>query len=79
MKTMPVSEFKAKCLRLMEEVRRTGEPIEITKRGKTIVVVSPPPSEKIDWTPGAFKDEIRIVGDIEVDLADLGVQWEAMR
>jgi prevent-host-death family protein len=78
MRSIPISEFKAKCLRLVEEVRRTGEPIELTKRGKAVAVVNPPGKDAIDWKPGAFKDQIRILGDIECDVADLGVQWEAL-
>ena len=41
MKTVPAGEFKAKCLRLMEEVSQTGEPLLITKRGKPLVKVEP--------------------------------------
>jgi len=36
MQTIKASEFKATCLRLMDEVSRTGEPIIITKNGKPI-------------------------------------------
>ena len=32
-RTIKATEFKAHCLRLMEEVARTGEEIVITKRG----------------------------------------------
>lgn len=76
MKTVSVTEFKAHCLRMIEEVRETQESIELTRRGKIVAVVTPPPrTEPIDWTPGAFKDSIKIVGDLD----DLGVEWEAMR
>ena len=76
MKTMNVTDFKAHCLSLIEEVRQTEEPIELTKRGVVVAVVNPPArKEEVDWTPGAFKDTVRIVGDLD----DLGVEWEAMR
>ena len=78
MKSVSISEFKAKCLGLVEEVNRTGEPIEVTKRGRPIAVVNPPARDVVDWKPGAFKDRIRIVGDIEVDLVELGVEVEAL-
>ena len=39
-----VSEFKATCLRLLEQVRQTGEPLEILKNGVPLAVVYPPPS-----------------------------------
>jgi prevent-host-death family protein len=43
MRTIKASEFKAKCLQLIDEVAASGEPIEITKRGKAMVhlVISP--------------------------------------
>lgn len=36
-----ISEFKAVCLRMLEEVRQTGEPIEILKNGEPLAIVSP--------------------------------------
>ena len=34
MKTIPAGQFKARCLRLMDEVRSTREPVLITKKGR---------------------------------------------
>jgi prevent-host-death family protein len=36
MRTIRASEFKAKCLQLIDEVAASGESIEITKRGKPV-------------------------------------------
>jgi prevent-host-death family protein len=33
---IPASEFKAKCLALLDQVRERGEPITVTKRGKVV-------------------------------------------
>jgi prevent-host-death family protein len=41
MKTMLVSEFKAKCIATLKEVQRTREPMLITLRGKPLVTVQP--------------------------------------
>jgi len=35
-RTMPAGEFKARCLRLMDEVKDTGISIVITKRGRPV-------------------------------------------
>lgn len=35
-RTMPISEFRAKCLALMDEVAETGVPIDITRHGKIV-------------------------------------------
>ncbi len=39
--TIAAGEFKAKCLKLMADVERTGQPLVITKRGKPIVRLMP--------------------------------------
>jgi prevent-host-death family protein len=41
MKRVSVSEFKARCLALVAEVRESGEPLLVTKRGQALVQVSP--------------------------------------
>jgi len=76
MKVVSATEFKTHCLRLMDEVNQTKEPLEVRKRGRAMVVLNPPP--EVDWTPGAFKGTLAEVGDICVDGAELGVRWEAM-
>ncbi len=40
------TEFKAKCLRLMEQVRRTRRPVSITKHGRVVAQLVPPPVEE---------------------------------
>lgn len=45
--TIKASEFKARCLALLDEVAETGRPLTVTKRGRLVarvVPVSPPPS-----------------------------------
>jgi prevent-host-death family protein len=34
--------FKARCLRLLDEVAETRQPLEITKRGQVVARVEPP-------------------------------------
>src|ERR1044071_7512548 len=40
-RTIKASEFKAKCLALMDEVERRGESVMITRNGKPIAELSP--------------------------------------
>lgn len=40
-RTIPASQFKAKCLALLDEVARTGETLVVTKRGKPVARVVP--------------------------------------
>jgi prevent-host-death family protein len=44
-KTLPASEFKAKCLELIDRVRETAEPITITKRGRIVARLFPAADE----------------------------------
>jgi prevent-host-death family protein len=71
------SEFKAKCLALMDEVADTGERIVITKNGKPLVDLVPhqPASPKKELF-GILKGEIEIVGDI---ISPIDVEWDALK
>jgi prevent-host-death family protein len=75
MKTIKASEFKARCLQLMDEVAKSGEPLLITKNGKPVsqlVPYRPKPSTLF----GAMKGTVTIQGDI---LSPLYEDWEALR
>lgn len=57
------SEFKAKCLQLMDEVAATGQEVIIMKRGNPVAKLTPyQHPHKAPW--GAGKGQIRILGDI---------------
>lgn len=57
------SEFKAKCLRLLDEAHATGNELIITKRGKPVARVVPIGAKRAS-TRGAWKGSVRIRGDI---------------
>lgn len=69
-------EFKAKCLRVMEQVAATGEPVVVTKRGVPIAELGP-----VRGAParlfGSLHGRIEIHGDIIAPVD--GVTWEAAR
>ena len=71
--TIRASEFKAKCLKLMDEVQRTGEAIIITKNGKPVARLEPVAPARRSLR-GLHKGEIEIRGDI---ISPLDVEWEA--
>lgn len=74
MKTIKASEFKARCLQIMDEVAATGEPVEITKNG--VPVAQLVPAKRIpDTLFGALKGSISIKGDI---IAPVDANWEAL-
>jgi prevent-host-death family protein len=71
---IPAAQFKANCLRLMDEVARRRTPIVITKRGKPIAKLVPVDDRPIDIF-GRMAGTIRIVGDIISPIDD--VEWTA--
>jgi prevent-host-death family protein len=83
MKRMTASKFKATCLILMDEVAHTGEPVEITKRGKCIVrLVALSAKETAPHTKrsifGAAKASILYLAPDE-ELLSTGAVWNATR
>jgi len=65
MQTIAISKFKARCLAILEEVRRTGEPVRVTRFGKPVAEIFPPaPSEDEGEWMGRWRGEMRIVGDV---------------
>jgi len=70
MKQMRASAFKAQCLKVMNDVQATGEPVIVTKRGKPVVKVIPVKPEKDDIF-GFMAGKAEIVGDIESPVAPL--------
>lgn len=78
MKQVSISEFKAKCLALLEMVRRTRQPIRITRHGKPVAEVVPPTAlqDRASWI-GSMKDS-KIIGDIISPASDED-EWEALR
>jgi prevent-host-death family protein len=77
MKLMRASVFKARCLRVMNDVQATGEPVIVTKRGKPVVKVVPVKPEKDDIF-GSMANDVKIVGDIEAPVVPLKY-WKIMR
>jgi len=75
MRTIKASEFKAKCLELMDEVTASGEQLVITKRGKPISLLAPYPDRSASLF-GRHRDSLKIRGDI---VAPIGETWDAER
>lgn len=64
MKTVLISEFKAKCIGLLKNVQKTKEPIVVTLRGEPIARVEPIEKPKKRVRLGALKGWMQIKGDI---------------
>jgi prevent-host-death family protein len=77
MKTMPAGQFKAKCLKVMDDVQSTREPVVITKKGRPVAKLVPA-EEQCNKLFGCMRDEIEIVGDIVSPVVPLE-DWEVLR
>jgi prevent-host-death family protein len=71
MQEVAISEFKAKCLAMLEQVRQTKKPLRVTRFGKPVAEIVPPSPDagKRDWL-GSMKHEMEIVGDIMSPVID---------
>jgi len=67
-----ISEFKAKCLSLLDEVSKTKTPLRVTRRGKAVADVFPaiPAQEEGTWM-GSLASEMEIHGDVVSPVIDL--------
>jgi prevent-host-death family protein len=79
MDEVSISEFKAKCLALLEQVRTTKKPLRITRHGKPVAEVVPSTvvQDRSSWI-GSMKDSTKILGDI-ISPANDPDDWEVLR
>lgn len=70
--TIGAGEFKAKCLRLIDEVAQWQEELIITKRGRPVARLVPMRPERALF--GAMAGSVTHKEDL---VAPIGDQWEA--
>ena len=77
MKEVAISEFKAKCLALLDEIEEHGGTITVTKRGRPVATVSAAKKTRWKSTAGKLAGQGRILGDIvNFDTSEL---WDVLR
>jgi prevent-host-death family protein len=76
-RVIPATEFKAKCLALLDQVDEQGDTIIVTKRGRPVATVKPAKQKRWKSPRGSWIGKVEIVGDIvNTDDSDL---WEMLR
>jgi prevent-host-death family protein len=70
---MKAGEFKAKCLKVMDRVKKTKRRVIITKRNKPVAQLTPIDEKEQDLF-GAMKGTIEILKDI---VAPIDESWDA--
>jgi prevent-host-death family protein len=68
------AQFKAQCLKLMDQVERTRKPIVITKHGRPVAQLAPVPGETRSLF-GYMKGTVRIEGNI---VAPIDTDWSVL-
>ena len=74
MRTVKASEFKAKCLEIMDEVAATGEPVLITKNDVPVSQLVPA-RRRPETLFGVLKGSVSIRGDI---IVPMDAEWDAL-
>jgi prevent-host-death family protein len=76
MEEIAISKFKATCLAVLERVRKTGQPIRVTRFGHPVAEITPPSSERRVPRLGTGAGTMVILGDIVGPISDES-EWEA--
>jgi prevent-host-death family protein len=81
MAQIPATEFKAKCLALMDRVAERRETYVITKRGRPVAKLVPPDPPKRKSVFGCMADRMEIVADLDKPLwtEEQWKEWERQR
>jgi prevent-host-death family protein len=77
MRSIPATEFKAKCLELMDRVADRQETFIITKRGTPVAKLTPVASKPRETWFGCFEDQVTIEGDLVEPIPS--ERWEAVK
>lgn len=73
---MSATEFKAKCLSVLDEVEKNGHSVTVTKRGRPIATVKRARKTKWKSLEGVLAGKFEIVGDIVHGDPEI---WECVR
>ena len=77
MEEIQISKFKATCLAVLDRVGKTRKPVLVTRFGKPVAQVFPPPSSPAGEWLGAMRDNGEIRGDLVAPVVNLS-EWEAL-
>ncbi len=65
MKTVLISEFKAKCVGMLKQVQKSGQPLTVTLRGRPIARVEPVVQHQAGKRPlGTMRGRLKIKADV---------------
>lgn len=78
MRTMNVTDFKARCLAVLDEIERSGDTIVIVRRGKPIARVTGTRAEPVAYPQHGLRGTVETVGDLLAPAVPADA-WDAVR
>ena len=78
MQEINATEFKAKCLAILDEVSSTGQSITILKRGKPVAQLVPPTPAAAKYPQHELFGTVKIHGDLLEPVVP-AEHWDAVR
>ncbi len=78
METINASDFKARCLAILDRVQATGERVLILKRGRPVAELLPASQARGQYPQSDLAGTVTVVGDI-VDPVVPEDDWESLR
>jgi len=78
MTDVSISEFKAKCLGLIEQVHKTRQPLRITRHGRPVAEIIPAGPDRKRKFLGDMLGTVEFLGDVVSPVIDLE-DFEAYR
>jgi prevent-host-death family protein len=77
MERVNASDFKARCLAILDEVARTGHPVTILKRGREVAQLVPVSPRDQGYPQETLRGTVHIRGDIVAPVVPAET-WDAL-
>jgi len=71
MEEIAISKFKATCLAVLEKVKKTGQPVLVTRFGHPVAQIIPPAVTNQTRKLGTLAGTAEILGDIVGPITDI--------
>ena len=78
METMNASDFKARCLAILDRVHATGERVVILKRGRPVAELGPARRPDVEYPQSELRGTVTVTGDIVSPVVPED-DWESLR
>ena len=78
METINASDFKARCLAILDRVHKTGEPVLILKRGRPVAELLPARQTRAEYPQLELKGSVTVLADIMEPVVP-EEHWDSLR